>query len=50
MRVLSTMPDLETISAAKRAGPGTNHRNSVYDEFCVYDDRHVVVLWMIKLQ
>ena len=35
--------------AAKRAGPGTQHRNSVYDEFCVFDDRHVVVLWMLKL-
>ena len=37
------------LSAAKRAGPATNHRNSVYDEVCVYEDRHVVVLWMIKL-
>ena len=34
---------------AKRAGPNTNHRNTIFDEFCVYDDRHVVVLWMIKL-
>lgn len=34
---------------AKRAGPNTHHRNTIFDEFCVYDDRHVVVLWMIKL-
>ena len=37
------------LSAAKRAGPDTNHRNSIFDEFCVYDERHVVVLWMLKL-
>ena len=37
------------LSAAKYAGPNTQHRNSVYEEFCVYDDRHVVVLWMVKL-
>jgi hypothetical protein len=37
------------LMAAKRAGPSTQHRNSVYDEFCVFDDRHVVVLWMLKL-
>ena len=37
------------LSAAKRAGPDTNHRNTIFDEFCVYDDRHVVVLWMLKL-
>ena len=37
------------LSAAKRAGPDTAHRNSIFDEFCVYDERHVVVLWMLKL-
>ena len=37
------------LSQAKRAGPDTQHRNSIFDEFCVYDERHVAVLWMIKL-
>ena len=37
------------LSNAQHAGPNTPHRNSVFDEFCVYDERHVVVLWMIKL-
>ena len=37
------------LAAAKHAGPKTSHRNSTFDEFCVYDERHVVVLWMIKL-
>ena len=34
---------------AKHAGPTTQHRNSIFDEFCIFDERHVVVLWMIKL-
>ena len=34
---------------AQHAGPSTEHRNSLYDEFCVYDERHVVVLWMLKV-
>ena len=37
------------LSNAQHAGPNTPHRNSVFDEFCVYDERHVVILWMIKL-
>ena len=37
------------LSCAKHAGPSTPHRNSQFDEFCVYDDSHVVVLWMLKL-
>ena len=37
------------LSHAKRAGPDTSHRNTVFDEFCVFDERHVVVLWMVKL-
>ena len=37
------------LSGAKHAGPSTQHPNTVYDEFCVYDERHVVVLWMLKL-
>ena len=35
---------------AKHAGPATEHRNTIYDEFCVYDDQHVVILWMLKLR
>ena len=35
------------LSAAKHAGPSTSHRNTVFDEFCVYDEQHVVVLWML---
>lgn len=38
------------LKEAKHAGPGTAHRNSVFDEFCVYDEKHVVLLWMIKLR
>ena len=34
---------------AQHAGPDTNHRNTLFHEFAVYDERHVVVLWMIKL-
>ena len=33
---------------AKHAGPSTQHRNKVFDEFCVYNERHVAVLWMLK--
>eukprot|EP00966_Prymnesium_polylepis_P035420 822627-Prymnesium_polylepis.1 len=35
---------------AQHAGPTTQHRNSLFDEFCVYDERHAVILWMIKLK
>ena len=38
------------LSSAQHDGPSTPHRNSVYDEFCVDDERHVVVLWMLKLE
>ena len=37
------------LTGANHAGPTTQHRNSVFDEFCVYDETHVVVLWMVKL-
>ena len=37
------------LSNARHAGPSTRHQNSVFDEFCVYEERHVVVLWMLKL-
>ena len=37
------------MSCAKHAGPSTPHRNSQFDEFCVYDDNQLVVLWMLKL-
>lgn len=37
------------VTAAKRAGPDTHHRNTVFGEFCVYDAAHVIVLWMIKV-
>lgn len=35
---------------AKYAGPSTEHKNTLYEEFCIYDDKQVVVLWMIKLR
>jgi len=38
------------LSGAQHAGPSTSHRNTVFDEFCVYKEEHVVVLWMIKLK
>ena len=37
-------------SPAQHAGPSTQHRNSIFDEFCVYDERRVVGLWMLKLE
>ena len=37
------------LAAARHAGPWTHHQNSVLDEFAVYKDEHVVVLWMLKL-
>jgi hypothetical protein len=37
------------LSSAKHAGPETHHRNSIFHEYCVYDDRNVVVLWLLKL-
>ena len=38
------------LGTATRAGPDTHHRNSVFDEFCIYEEAHVVALWMIKLE
>jgi hypothetical protein len=38
------------LSAARHAGPQTTHRNTVFNEFCVDDERHVVALWLIKLK
>ena len=37
------------LSGALHAGPNTRHRNSTFDEFCVFEERHVVVLWLLKL-
>eukprot|EP00962_Isochrysis_galbana_P044276 scaffold17122_cov113-Isochrysis_galbana.AAC.2 len=34
---------------AKHAGPQTPHRNSMYDEYCVFDEDRVVVLWILKM-
>ena len=34
---------------AQHAGPSTSHRNSTFDEFCVFSENRVVILWMIKL-
>lgn len=38
------------LSSAQHAGPSTNHRNRVFDEFCVADSSHVAVLWMLKIK
>jgi len=38
------------LKESKHAGPSTAHRNSIFDEFCIFDERHVVVLWMIKVR
>jgi hypothetical protein len=38
------------LSAARNAGPQTTHRNTVFNEYCVNDERHVVALWLIKLK
>lgn len=35
---------------AQYAGPQTQHRNSVFEEFCIYDEARVVVLWALKVQ
>ncbi len=37
------------LSDARHAGPGTQHRNTHYEEFCIYDEARVVVLWMLKV-
>jgi len=38
------------LAAAQRAGPSTAHKNSIFDEFAVYRDEHVVVLWMLEVR
>ena len=37
------------LAGAQSAGTSTPHRNSLYDEHCVFQDEQVVVLWMLKL-
>ena len=37
------------LTTAEHAGPSTPHKNTIFDEYCVYDERHVVVLWMLKV-
>ena len=37
------------LSNAEHAGPDTHHRNKIFHEFAVKDERRVVVLWMIKV-
>ena len=37
------------ISQATHAGPQTHHKNHVFEEFCVFKEPDVVVLWMLKL-
>ena len=36
------------LTNANQAGPNTSHSNTVFREFCVFDETHVVVLWMVK--
>ena len=33
-------------------GPGRAryHQNQTFDECCIYDDAHVVVLWLLKVE
>ena len=35
---------------AQYAGPDTKHKNTVFSEFCVKDEKHVAVLWMLKVK
>ena len=37
-----------SLSLARALEAGNTH-NTVFDDFCVYDNSHVVVLWMLKL-
>jgi len=37
------------LAGAQHAGPSTQHRNTLFDEFCVYREAQVVVLWAVKL-
>ena len=34
----------------KDAGPTTEHRNSHFEEFCVFEEKHAVVLWQLKVK
>ena len=36
------------LAGAQHAGPNTAHRNTHFDEYCVYDESRVVVLWLLK--
>ena len=38
-----------SLAGAQHAGPNTQHRNTLFDEFCVYREAQVVVLWAVKL-
>ena len=38
-----------SLAGAQHAGPSTQHRNTLFDEFCVYREAQVVVLWAVKL-
>ena len=37
------------LSNTQYAGPSTHHKNTIFEEFCVANDNHVVVLWMLKI-
>ena len=37
------------LAGAAFAGLITPHPNTTFDEFCVFDEARVVVLWMLKL-
>lgn len=38
------------LTGMSHAGPSTSHRNTVFDEYCIYERNQVVVLWMLKLK
>lgn len=38
------------LARAQHAGPATTHRNTHFQEFCVYDESEIVVLWCLKVQ
>ena len=38
------------LEGAQHAGPLTKHRNSLFDEYCIYSDVRCVVLWVLKVQ
>ena len=41
--------NLSEITADTYAGPKTHHINDTFEEFCVFKEPYVVVLWMLKL-